>query len=349
MRVHGPHFDVVVERGFGFDLMIRRAGGNRELRVGDCRCAHFVFRRLFREDEADLRSIRCWSAVRRVVHLELQRRSGRDAFGQARRVDGRVFADRPVDERDRVRTARGRRELSPLRVGQLPGRARRAVSTVGDRAHAQHVRPRVSRRLDDRDDDVVHVFGIAGAHFARGNPAVFREVRRHLEILIVDRAVGGNPELDGHFEDDVGLAVLPAGRERRHGRHLRGIALPGLGIDPLHDRVDLCLREAAIVAECAVRRIGKPRRHRPRADFVADGAGPRPHVPIGNEGHRRDFAGPMALHAFAVENRRDVPAERRRVLVWRHAADTASVDTRAKYFIAILPPHAFRQSLPTGR
>jgi hypothetical protein len=166
---------------------------------------------------------------------------------------------------------------------------------------------------------VVDVFAVSRANLSGDQPSVFLEVRGNLEVLVVDRAVRRDVELGRHLENHVRLSDLPSVGERGQRRQLRRIALTRVGIHPLHDRVDLRLRQAPIVLERAMLLIGKPRRHRPRADLVADRPGPRPHVLEGDERHRRDFAWPMACHALAVQNRRDVLAERRRVLRRRHA------------------------------
>src|SRR5207302_2047896 len=67
-----------------------------------------------------------------------------------------------------------------------------------------------------------------------------------------------------------------------------------------------------------MRRVGMPRRHLARDDLVANRAGPWPRVLKRHQRHRRDFTRPVTGDAFAVEDRRDVFAECRRVLGRRH-------------------------------
>jgi hypothetical protein len=57
-------------------------------------------------------------------------------------------------------------------------------------------------------------------------------------------------------------------------------------------------------------RIGIPRRHLPRRHRLPDRAGPGPRVLVGEKGEWRHLAGPMAVRALLVDDRRDVPGER---------------------------------------
>ncbi len=66
------------------------------------------------------------------------------------------------------------------------------------------------------------------------------------------------------------------------------------------------------LAKCPTTGIGKPWRHLPARDRSLDGARPRPRLLVGEERHRRHFAGPVAALAVGLENRKHVLVEGRR-------------------------------------
>ena len=63
------------------------------------------------------------------------------------------------------------------------------------------------------DEHVVHDFARARHDLHRLDPLVFGEVRRNLEVLILDRAGRGNGELLRHRDDRVRRAHRPARRD----------------------------------------------------------------------------------------------------------------------------------------
>ena len=60
-------------------------------------------------------------------------------------------------------------------------------------------------RIDQVDDHVVHDRPVARSDFNRLHPFVFGEIRRHLEVLVLDGAAGRNRIVLVHRPDGVGL------------------------------------------------------------------------------------------------------------------------------------------------
>jgi hypothetical protein len=107
----------------------------------------------------------------------------------------------------------------------------------------------------------MHVRAVTRPHFTGLHPSIVGEVGRHLEVLVGDLAFRGDRIRRRHLEHDVWRTNLPALWELRQRGHARRVAFGRSGVHPLHDRVDLALREALLVAERPVLAIGVPRRH----------------------------------------------------------------------------------------
>ncbi len=277
-------------------------------------------------------------AVRRVVHLEDQRRTGGDALRRSRQIHRRILTHRPVDEH-RITAAgrrRSRRALFAGRTGRSGGEQPAPPDRIGLIATTFGRLRRL--RFTHVDDDVMHVRAIARTHFTGLHPLVLGEVGRDLEVLVVDRSRRRHLIVGLHLEHVIGLPNLPAIGELRQRRKLGRIALAGARLDPRGDRVDLSLREAQIVSERSVLAIRMPRWHDARGDFLADRARPRTHIAIGDERHRCDLAWPMTAHALVIEDRGYVAAEggsrlRRGVLRGRISGEnqpTGAPDTQCR-------------------
>src|SRR6185369_17360009 len=98
------------------------------------------------------RDVLCRRAVRRVMDLKEQVRSGRDLSAEPRPEDSRILSGREANE-------------------QLALQTRRRA------------------RLLDKDDHVMNDSMGAAANFRRGNPAIFFEVCGHGQILVIDNAI----------------------------------------------------------------------------------------------------------------------------------------------------------------
>ena len=162
-----------------------------------------------------------------------------------------------------------------------------------------------------------------GGNHARKHLNCFEEVLLLLQLggkVLIDGevgklALGRNVERVGHLNDEVGGPprwMRPAVLELRQPGCQRRVTFRRASIRPGHDCVDLLARQPAVVAELAISGIRAPRWHFPSQDLVFDRPRPRPHLSVGHQGHRGHLVWPMAGHALAEHNRRDILVERRR-------------------------------------
>ena len=119
-------------------------------------------------------------------------------------------------------------------------------------------------------------------------------------------------------DDHVGRPDVPGAQTVEHaqGRHVGRVPTRCAAVGPLRDLCELDLTERRIVLVLlnADVLLDVPGGHhagvRPDAGPLLDGAGPRPHVFVSDERHRRHAVGTMAVLAAALQNRRDVLGER---------------------------------------
>ena len=159
----------------------------------------------------------------------------------------------------------------------------------------------------------MHQRAIAGPGFDRLQPLRLGESGRDVEVLGTGSCPAPGPRSPRAARTPDRACRCPAVGEIRARRQIRGVALRRAARDPAGDEVFLRGRQPPLVDERAVRRVGVPRRHAALGDAPADGLRPRPRLGVGQERHRREFAGPVAARAVGVENRRDVLRERRDV------------------------------------
>src|SRR5262249_19339100 len=76
------------------------------------------------------------------------------------------------------------------------------------------------------------------------------------------------------------------------------------GVDPRQQRVDVLPRQAAVVGELAVLRVGVPGRHAAVGDHLADRAGPVAGLLVGQQRERADLAGAVGLPAGLLPDAR---------------------------------------------
>ena len=182
-------------------------------------------RALFREHQADAGAVGRGLAGRRVVHLEDQRRARNQARRRVERVDAaggarHICADRRPEHLRRRPVVRPERLPLIVRQRGTAGLPRGNLHVVAEREKRHRPRRvRVARRgrrcrrgPARVDDHVMHDAAVAGPHFEGLHPFVFGEIRRHLEILVGDRAACGNRVVLLHRQHRVGLADRPACR-----------------------------------------------------------------------------------------------------------------------------------------
>ena len=176
---------------------------------------------------------------------------------------------------------------------------------------ARHVGPR-----EVLHEDVVHDLAVARTHFHRLNVLRLGEIRRDVEVLVVDRAGRGDFEVLLHLEHEVRLADRPARGETGAWAADPSCCLSARLRRPRRAASSFPHRSACV-------RFRTYRRARPRAMAACalrrprrDGFGIRAGVFIRQKGHRRDLAGTMAGRAVLVEDGRDVLGEGRGRRFW---------------------------------
>ena len=112
-----------------------------------------------------------------------------------------------------------------------------------------------------------------------------------------------------HRQHEIRHANLPAVGELRRRWHIGRVAFFGAAIHPRRDRLNLFVGQTPIVREARIVRIGQPGGHAPFDNHPLDGSCPRPRVLVGQERHRRDFAGTMTVDAIGVDDGRDILTE----------------------------------------
>ena len=327
VREQRPQRHVGARRHFRLHDVVARAGRDLELAVDQRSEPHLALGRTLREDEADLGTVLRFLAVRRVVHLEHDRRAGANQHGRAGIEAERARAGRePGDERaDALRPREEALSFGACGVGV--GRSRLSAGDVHALREPEAALPRFRLGGPHRHDHVVDHFARARPDLDRLHPLVLGEVRRNLEVLVFHESICGH------------LVVRSASRRPRPARrapsHRRTSApaggpsdLPGRAVvRPALDDGLLLIAQAALVGELAVGLVGMPRRHDAGDDLVADLLRVRPRAVVREERHRRDLARPVTAGAVLVKDRRDVFREGRygapgAVLAGRAAAGT---------------------------
>ena len=242
-------------------------------------CERDVLRHLARghHRQPELHVHRRFFAGRRHVQVEIDLRAGADQPARIRGKHVGGLADRVLVE-----------EEAGWIVFVFDHVRRRVVNDLvradvdGPRFDGRHVHVFLESWIDDDVDELV---GTASLEHVR---------LRH-------------PDHDGRLNvPRIEIAELA----RR--RHVGGIALGCALVHPLHDRVDLLVRERWIVLVLldADVLVDEPRRHLAGRDLGLDRARPRTRVLVGEKRHRRHHARPMAGLTRSLQDRRDVFCER---------------------------------------
>ena len=157
---------------------------------------------------------------------------------------------------------------------------------------------------------VVHDAAGSGPELDGAHPFLFFCADRGYKIAVDVGAVGGNAVRLLHFDNQVGLAELPAlGQVGRRGQ-LRGVSLRHAPLDPLADQLDFFVGQAPLVGEAAVIRRGMPRRHVTRPGHGADQLRAFGDVAVAQQGKRPRLPGTVTGRAVVEDDRRDVLAKR---------------------------------------
>jgi hypothetical protein len=152
--------------------------------------------------------------------------------------------------------------------------------------------------------DMMHQHSISRPDFSRLNPPIFGESAGKGDVHDVDDTFSRNLERVGHLHDGVGLSNVPAFGELTRLWRLSRVSFSSALIDPCDYRVNFLLAQGRVVLEVAVLWIGEPRRHFLGQHRAADGLRPRPRLGVGEQRHRSDFSGSMALLTTILDDRR---------------------------------------------
>ncbi len=242
------------------------------------------------EIEGDGRLHRLGLAARLQVQLHHQVGAGVETPRQIRVDERRDLAGRPAEEM----------------AVRILGRTGHEPVVAGGRVAGVEL-PRLPGAID-ADVGVVHHGGVAGVELDAAHIARAAHRQGHREDA---KDVGRLPRQDvtrRQGDDEIGLAEIPAGRERRRRRRRARTLDRGHGPSREHGHVVGC--EPGLGHELAGMAVGLPRRHETAARHRGDLRGPPSGVGEGQEVEGAGAAGVMALRATRVENRRDVLIER---------------------------------------
>ena len=151
---------------------------------------------------------------------------------------------------------------------------------------------RLPRRVDV-DDDVMDNAVVARDGLGRLHPHVLREVRRHRDIHVGHRPLGGDGRRLGDLEDEVGGADRPALRKGPRRRFLPLAARRSVG-HPRDQGRAVGGGEPPDVCKMAMARVGMPRGHAPILHDLTEHRRVGVGVVVREEREAADLTRPMA-------------------------------------------------------
>ena len=110
----------------------------------------------------------------------------------------------------------------------------------------------------------------------------------------------------GHFQDQIGLAQLPAFGEFGLRRQVTGIPFFRAWLGPFGDRGDLVIAQPTDIASFAEVRIGLPRGHAARGSDVMNEIGPLGRILVFQQRERPNLARSMARGEVLEQDRSNV-------------------------------------------
>src|SRR5271165_3045188 len=271
--------------------VVRIAGRNRKVGIRRGQRQYPLLHRSLGQHQPDLALVhRCFS-IGRVVYLEDNVRPRWYQFGSPFRQNrGRRPGGKP------------NQELSIAHVAFVLG------WDVGDTGldAGQPLRPRLAYERND----VVNNRTRVRPNLRHLYPGVLLEVPRDQNVLVFHRAGRWNREGRRHLEHQVGIANIPAVYIFLWLGQVLRIAFRSAIFRPGDQRIDIALRQRAVIRKPPVVRIGKPRRHLPERNRFLDGGGERSHVLVTGQGHRSRLARPVTALAVFLQNWCDIPVVR---------------------------------------
>ena len=152
---------------------------------------------------------------------------------------------------------------------------------------------------------------IAGPHLRNFHPGVLFKVGGNHEMLILNRASGGNLVVEAHPEHCVRFPNAPAGNELAGRRSLSGIALLSARIRPPGKGFHFTRRQRLIIRKFAEMRIGQPGRHLPQHHSLPNRLRPRADLLVSQERHGCRFSRPVTDLTAFLQDRQHVLVELR--------------------------------------
>ena len=252
--------------------VVARPGRDLEAEVErHARHQFFVDRRRVGEDEADPAPVDLLRPPGRVVELEDDLRSGRDALRHAVAQD-----------------------------------ARRHPGGVGGEEVAAGLVDLLDAGRQDEGDDVVDDRRVPRPDLGGPDPDVLRQLRVNLDELVRHRPPGRDLDLAGHLQDEVGPGDLPSLDESSRRGQVGRVSFRRAGGDPVADRLFLDGREPGVVGKLSVLGRGVPGRHPTLVDNLGNHARPAGRLAVVGQGERGDLARSVAGDAVRLKDARDL-------------------------------------------
>ena len=158
----------------------------------------------------------------------------------------------------------------------------------------------------------MHMCGAARPKLRHLHPPVFRKMRRHNFVGVLNLTPRRNLHGLGHLHHEIRVRNIPSFSPFPRCRRIFRIPRRSPSFGPRHNRRNLLLGQRSIVGKMPIPRIGKPRRHHLHFDRMRHRPGPRTRLLVGHEWHRRNFSRPMATLTMILQDRNHIFIERRR-------------------------------------
>ena len=259
--------------------MLGDAGRNLQFEIEDGVMLQIELRRLVHEVQADACLIGGLATIGRVVHLAVERRTGRHQHAGPLRIGIGLVA---------------RHEGHQLRLEQRP-------ATVD----ARHV---LRLGIAEGGDRVMQYLAITRHDLHGTHPHVAIQRVGCLKELVIDGACGGRRERR-QVHDQIRLSQFPLSRGLNgHCQWIIAGAALRARIDPMHQGLRLGNAQAHVVIERVDLRIGMPGRHTLGENHLANHRREALHHRVTGHGPRADAASTVTIRTFFLQQRRNVRA-----------------------------------------
>ncbi len=152
--------------------------------------------------------------------------------------------------------------------------------------------------MDDR--------GVAWPDLRGLHPYVLRQLRVERDVLVRHRPLGGDFDLLGHLQDEVGRGDAPPFGEDGRRREVGRVAFGRAARDPVGDDLLLLDRQSGVVGKLAMLGRGVPGGHSTFVDDLGDHARPTAGLAVVRERKRRDLTRPVTRDATTLQDPGDI-------------------------------------------